>query len=261
MLCSVGCGIHRRRNRGVRNQRSNPRCLGLACFVLRSWNLQRCDVCGDRRRTKKLSQLNVPFSRTHELKVIVNDNDSCAEEAVEEDHKTPLQTPWRGIVTNKSVIATAFFKFAQAWVATIMGTKLPVYLKDVMHQSIKANGIINAGACLLTGISLMTVGYLSERVIERKWLERTRCRKMFSLVTGTGTGIVIMCIPAAGCSLPALLTVVFFYAIVAGFKAGSDVPSCFRNVSYLSFHHICSHEYNKYVQWIHGTRLCRNDPG
>jgi len=74
----------------------------------------------------------------------------------------------------------------------------------------------------LVGTSLLVNGTLSDVIINKGWLSRTRTRKMFSLLSGYSAASLLMLIPAAGCNAGGLQAILFLQAFGAGFGAGCD---------------------------------------
>ena len=197
----------------------------------------------------KSSAVECPFVTLNELNIINEEGDAAnvtkmdsldkeTSRTNKEDDKANIETGpmnsddgpntlnvLKGIILNKAVMSAAAFKMAHNWISTILASKFPIYLKTILHQNTKNNGYINAIVALVSGVSLIATGYLSERIVEKGWFSsRTRVRKSFSFISGAFNGICIMLIPAAGCHLPSLFAVLFFQAMASGFKGGSDAP-------------------------------------
>ena len=132
--------------------------------------------------------------------------------------------PWLKIVTNKSVLAVAFFQFACFWILTIFFSFIPKYLNEVLHVPIGTNGTFNGFVYIISLASLLVTGFLSEMVIQKGILSRTNSRKAFSLITGTATAICFFFIPACGCNQTALMALILFGSLLSGFSSGSDTP-------------------------------------
>ena len=132
--------------------------------------------------------------------------------------------PIKEIIFNPAVASCGLFKFACFYNVNIIGSKVPTYLKIILHQDLSSNGYTNAVIYGLIAISLTVSGALSDQIINRGILSRTRCRKAFSLVSGFGVALSLLLIPAAGCCPYKLHLVLFLNSICCGFMAGSDVP-------------------------------------
>jgi MFS family permease len=151
---------------------------------------------------------------------------STAKEAIEEidifDESKKAPTPFWAIIKNKAVLAAALNRFCGSWNFFIVMSKIPSYLKDIQHEDISENGIINAGMAALAGVSLIINGSVSDVIINRGWLSRTRTRKAFSFCSGTFAAVCMMCIPLAGCNPSTLHIILFLQAFGGGFGAGCD---------------------------------------
>jgi ACS family sodium-dependent inorganic phosphate cotransporter-like MFS transporter 5 len=130
--------------------------------------------------------------------------------------------PLTAILLNPSVLACGFFKFACCWNIVIVSSKIPTYLKVILHQDLSSNGYTNAAIYFLVAASLTMTGAFSDKIINRGILSRTRCRKAFSLVSGFGVAITLLLIPIAGCCPYTLHAVLFLNSICCGFVGGSD---------------------------------------
>ena len=140
------------------------------------------------------------------------------------EDKKSHKTPFLKIIRNVPVLTAAFFKFSHTFVGMMIGSKLPVYLDKVMNEDLEDNGHVNAYINLIIGASILMNGFLSDLIINRGYLSRTRTRKSFSIVSGFISATCIMCIPSAGCDTKKLHTILYFWSLAHGFVAGSDAP-------------------------------------
>ena len=106
-------------------------------------------------------------------------------------------------------------------------TKLSIEMTDTFDDTpkkseiktpLRANGFINAGMATLACISLVINGSLSDVIINRGILSRTRTRKMFALFSGLLAATLMMCIPASRCSTSALHIILLLQAFGGGFR-------------------------------------------
>lgn len=146
------------------------------------------------------------------------------QEQVSASKEPKLATPWISILFCPAVLATGLFKFSLGWTYTTIGSKLPAYLNDIMHEDISSNGVINGIMNLIFTISMGLGGVLSEKMIQRKLASRTNTRKLYSIVSGFGSALCILLIPLADCNRTALLTILYVGSFCLGSASGSDVP-------------------------------------
>lgn len=161
-----------------------------------------------------------PFVSQAELKVI-HSNETGTPEV---DPEKIESIPWLRILTSRAVLVAAFFKFNISWMCMISWSKLPAYLNDVIREDITSNGVINAFINVLSALTMATGGYVSERMIERKWLSRTKTRKLFGVLSGLGNALCISLIPTIGCDRAMLLASLFLGSIFLGCGSASEVP-------------------------------------
>jgi MFS family permease len=135
-----------------------------------------------------------------------------------------IKTPFRQILTCKPVLAVGFFKFSLSFAASMFSSKVPVYLDQVMHETFEENGHVNAYLNAVGAASLISMGALSDFVINRNYMQRTKSRKCFAIISGFGSAVCIASIPFVGCDVSNLHLLMYLYACCAGFSAGSDLP-------------------------------------
>jgi MFS family permease len=161
-----------------------------------------------------------PFVSQAEMKVI-HSNESGRPEA---DPEKVEKIPYFRILTSRPVLVAAFFKFNISWMCMISWSKLPAYLNDVIREDITSNGVILAFINVLSALTMATGGYISERMIERNWLSRTKTRKLFGVTSGLGNALCIALIPTIGCDRAMLLASLFLGSIFLGCGSASEVP-------------------------------------
>lgn len=142
----------------------------------------------------------------------------------EEENARDYKTPWMAIITSKVVLSGIAVKFGGGYVYYTLSTKLPTYLSDVIHVDLTENGLLNSITYLIAAASAIMCGGLSEKIIQWKWLSRTRCRKVFSFIANVGMAISLALVPAAGCSEAWAMVIVLFAYLFMGFNSGGDVP-------------------------------------
>lgn len=156
-------------------------------------------------------------------------NDS-QEKIVDNDHeenkKRDLSTPFLSILRNKAFLAYIFFQFNQGFTAFMQGSKLPVYFTKVLHEDLGRFGNWVAIMCGIAGAASMMSGYIADKLINKKYLNRTNTRKLCAVFTGIVTSVFLMCIPAAGCSANAAYIILCFSSFSEGFGSSLiSVPS------------------------------------
>jgi MFS family permease len=159
------------------------------------------------------------FISERELKLIRQDIDLIPKGS----RKKLKDTPFRKIIFSRPVWAAALLQFQNFWNVIIVSTKVPSYMADIIHVNLTTNGQINAVVSLFNGLALALAGFASERVIRKGYLSRTNTRKAFSLISGILNGLMVFCIPYAGCNVIFLQCILFSQAICSGFAAASDV--------------------------------------
>ena len=169
---------------------------------------------------------NCSFVSEKEVKVINQDVKEDRKDLIDGEivKKSDLKTPFVKILTTKAVIAAGIFKFSLSFAYTVFSSKVPVYLDRVIHEDLELNGHVNAYINVIVAASLLFAGYLSDFVLNRKYMPRTRTRKCFAIVSGFGNAACIISIPWTGCDASKLHAILYLDAVCTGFAAGSDLP-------------------------------------
>ena len=156
-----------------------------------------------------------------------NNNDNDCENEGEGTPLLPpkkLPVPWRKMFTNATFLVTTFIKINIGSVFMITYSQTVLYLKNVIHEDATENEFVNAMIQLGYAISLMASGYLSERIIERGYLNRTNTRRLFCLICGVGSTMGLCLIPTLSKQPKGLHIAMYLIGSTLGFSGGSDVP-------------------------------------
>lgn len=78
------------------------------------------------------------------------------------------QAPWMNILRTRSVWAFIICKISIRWAADVLGIELPSYLANVLHLSIKLNGILNSVSSALFAIFSFLTGYLVNEILKNQ---------------------------------------------------------------------------------------------
>lgn len=127
------------------------------------------------------------------------------------------QAPWLNILSTPSVWAFIVCKISIRWSADVISIELPSYLANVLHLSIKLNGILNSISSALFAIFSFLTGYLVNEILERQAkkeaneaneaqlfafkLSKTNLRKMFQSVASFGSAICVFLMTQYDCNI------------------------------------------------------------
>ena len=131
--------------------------------------------------------------------------------------------PYLKILTSPVILSTMLFKFSITWIQMIFYTKLPAYLREMTKLNFAANGAVNAAGQIAYLITLLTMAPVSEVIISSACVSRTKCRKIFSLVTASGQAILVALIPLAAYSINSVIATILLASFLSGFTSASDV--------------------------------------
>ncbi|XP_063699068.1 putative inorganic phosphate cotransporter isoform X2 [Culicoides brevitarsis] len=113
--------------------------------------------------------------------------------------KTLPPTPWMAIITNGPMLALIAAQIGHDWGFFIMVTDLPKYMSDVLHFSIKENGLYSSLPYMMMWLVSVTSGILGDWLIKTGRIGITASRKLFTTIASVGPAIFIMLASYAGC--------------------------------------------------------------
>lgn len=147
-------------------------------------------------------------SLTDETRLIDDDSnmitsESQCVEAVEaivpqRDCGTPV--PWMSMLSNPSVLAVILWKLAYAMLTTVLASESPSFFANVHGMSVADISQLTACANILYLSGCLIAAKASEELISRGLVERTKCRKIFSLIAGSVTAAAALIMPLSRCS-------------------------------------------------------------
>ena len=158
-------------------------------------------------------------------------------EGNDEKKTRSLSTPFRSILRNKAVLSYLFFQFSQGFTTSVMGSKLPVYFTKVLHEDLGGLATWMAITVGIAGLSSMLSGFIADKLINKKFLNPTNTRKLSAIISGIGTSVCVVCIPAAGCSTKAVYAILCFSSFSEGFSSSlislpSDMTKNFSSFTF-----------------------------
>lgn len=103
-----------------------------------------------------------------------------------ESDATKLCTPWKLMLTSAPVLALIFTQAAHDWGFFVIATDLPKYMNDVLHVSVQDNGIFSSIPHFVELIMSFFIGYLSDWLIEHRYVSVTHSRKLFVILGKRG---------------------------------------------------------------------------
>lgn len=95
-----------------------------------------------------------------------------------ERSETQGGTPWRLILSSTPVLAIILAAIAHDWCYFVITTDLPKYMNDVLHVSIKNNGIYNSVPWLARMVVSFVSSFFSDYVIKKQLISVTNARKV-----------------------------------------------------------------------------------
>lgn len=109
-------------------------------------------------------------------------------------------TPWRHILTSSKVWTLVIAQVGHDWGLFTIVTDLPLYMNDILHFSIKSNGLLITLPYLAMWIVSLSSSVLADWLINTEKLSRTNVRKLLTTVGSTGPAVFIVGASYAGCN-------------------------------------------------------------
>jgi MFS family permease len=126
----------------------------------------------------------------------------------------PTRTPWLNILSSRPVWAFIICKISIRWCADVISNELPTYLANVLHLSIKINGLLNSVSTALFAISSFLTGCLATSQLFAKSnssqhsmtssqqnRNKTIQRKVFQSAASFGTAICLIFMTRYDCDI------------------------------------------------------------
>ncbi|XP_070496442.1 putative inorganic phosphate cotransporter isoform X2 [Chironomus tepperi] len=131
--------------------------------------------------------------------------------------KTLAPTPWKAIFTNVPMMALVCAQIGHDFGFFIMATDLPKYMSDVLQFPIKENGLYSSLPYAFMWISSISMGFVCDWMINRKMMNVTNSRKLYTTIASFGPACLIVAASYAGCDR---LLVVILFTLAMGFMGG-----------------------------------------
>lgn len=109
------------------------------------------------RRNKEAVNNDLSITTATATSTIQDISSSCSNE----------QAPWMNILRTPSVWAFIICKISVRWCADVLTIELPTYLANVLHLSIKLNGILNSLSSAFFAIFSFITGYFVNELLKR----------------------------------------------------------------------------------------------
>ncbi|XP_003428054.1 putative inorganic phosphate cotransporter [Nasonia vitripennis] len=133
--------------------------------------------------------------------------------------------PYRHIARSKEFWAFVIGMTGCDWAYFTMASDLPKYMSSVVKLSIENNGYLSSLPYLCMWLNSIFSSWISDRILEKKWLTLTGVRKLLAMISTIGPAAFIMIASYAGCDQVVVVT-----AFILGMTLqGSSYPSIVVN--------------------------------
>ncbi|CAG5042970.1 unnamed protein product [Parnassius apollo] len=133
-----------------------------------------------------------------------------------------LKTPWRSIATSLPFLSVVVAHCGFKWGFYTLLTEIPTYMHKVFGVNIKTNGMLSALPYLATFLLSFPFSFMSDIIINRKWLRITTSRKCFNTIGYFGPAAILIAlahVPAGNVTL-AIILLTLAVGINAAFYSG-----------------------------------------
>lgn len=154
--------------------------------------------------------------------------------------KQALPVPWVKIAKNKVLAAFYVYKLTSAFALFVIGVNLPTYMSDILHMPTSSIGSYFAYFNIIGFVGVIIFSWLSEVMIQRKWMSRVNVRKTFvltckyyviahslTIVVHPAAIVMALCIfliPYTGCDINLLIAGQFVANFSYGWLSATDTP-------------------------------------
>lgn len=159
--------------------------------------------------------------------------------------------PWLNIISSRAVWAFMICKISIRWSADVVGLELPTYLANVLHLSIKLNGILNSVSSSLFAIFSFITGYLVNSLIQyqeglsktqgsgmgelskarRFLLSKTNLRKFWQSLASFGSALSIFLMTRYDCNIIFSMSMLLILSCILVLGTGGELQIPFDMTS------------------------------
>lgn len=156
--------------------------------------------------------------------------------------------PWLNILSTPSVWAFIICKISVRWCADVLTIELPTYLANVLHLSIKLNGILNSLSSAFFAIFSFITGYFVNELLKQthegaaneqerrnnnsggasterraSFMSKTTLRKLFQSVASFGSAIAIFLMTHYDCNIQLSMSMMFILSACLMMGTGGEL--------------------------------------
>ncbi|XP_033764334.1 sialin-like [Pecten maximus] len=95
--------------------------------------------------------------------------------------------PWKKLITSGPFWAILTAHTAHGFIFTVIGTFLPLYMKDVLMYDPTSNGVLSSLPFIGRFIGAFGVGFLADKCMEKKWFSTGTTRKILQCIGMIGS--------------------------------------------------------------------------
>ncbi|XP_067134690.1 sialin-like [Centruroides vittatus] len=136
------------------------------------------------------------------------------------------KVPWKAILTSRIIWVSTFTKICWGFGYYSLLTKLPSYLKLVLHFPIQQNGVINALIYSVDAVTIFFCGFMAD-FVRRKFFSMTTTRKIFEAFGTLGPSFCILAITFLGCDSTKVIMCLTAAMGFFGFCVAGDIALVF----------------------------------
>lgn len=141
--------------------------------------------------------------------------------------------PWRNILTTPQVWVFIITKISVRWCADVITIELPTYLSNVLHLSIKLNGLLNSISAALFAIFSFISGCVANKLLKTRPgnLSKTNIRKIIQGFASFGGALGLFLMTTNDCNLVVTISMLMFLSCCLVFGTGGELQIPFDMTS------------------------------
>lgn len=155
------------------------------------------------------------------------------DKSIESSAKETTKTPWKNILSSPAVWAFIICKVSIRWSADVLGIELPTYLNNVLHLSMKINGIINSLSTALFAIFSFIIGYIISILLKSNQLclTKTQVRKSAQSIASFGSGLALFLMAYNACDIKFSMSMLLIASGCLVFGTGGELQIAYDMTS------------------------------
>jgi ACS family sodium-dependent inorganic phosphate cotransporter len=164
-----------------------------------------------------------PYITEHEKEYLDKQLEECT-------HANTPPFPWKYALTSKPFLALIIIQSGHDWSNYTIMSDLPKYMNNVLKLPVQLNGYASSMHNISSWLFCMAMSWFSDWLIVKGYSSRSNVRKINTVISTFGPGIMLVAAMYAGCNIIAAIALITIGLTLSG----SSIPGIKVNVLDLS---------------------------